>query len=116
VTDDGARRIDELASDGVSDAVLAAAGVVGDSPDDDPEPPQRSITTSTLADPSSDLISLTRISTSWIDDGRHHGGAFFWARYAGGGGWLAEPDGEGWVLQKAEGLRAILLAHLPASD
>ena len=103
----------KLAPDGVTDAVLAAAGAVGDSGNDNLEPPQGSITTSTLADPSSGLIALTRISTSWMDDGRHHGGAFFWARYAGGGGWLAEPNGEGWILQKAEGLRATLLAHLP---
>jgi hypothetical protein len=113
VTDDGARRIDELAPDDVPDAVLAAAGAVWDSANDDLEPPQGSITTSTLADPSSDLIALTRISTSWMDDGRHHGGVFFWACYASGGGWLAEPNGEGWILHKAEGLRATLLAHLP---
>jgi hypothetical protein len=115
LTDVGARRIDHFAPTDLAAAVLAAVGDDGELADAHLEPPHCRITSSMVADSSSDLMSLTRITTTWRLDGRIHGGVFYWARYATRTGWLAEPVGEEWTLHRSEGFRAVLLAHLPQS-
>lgn len=113
VTDDGTRRIDQFAPACVAAAVLAATDDSGRPARRDLEPPHGRITEAMVGDPSSDLTSLTRITTTWRLDGRLHGGVFFWAQDATGAGWMAEPDGSEWTLHRSSGLHQLLLAHLP---
>jgi hypothetical protein len=113
VTEDETRRIDQFPAQGVPAAVLAAIGDIGQPAAADLAPPDGSLTTSMVRDPTCNVTSLTRITTTWRLDGRLHGGVFFWARRANGAGWLAVPAGDEWTLHRAEGLRATLLQHLP---